>query len=179
MIDITPYEFPQLVPAASLKHYRRYSSKFRLKRILTQMKYQRSIRARLHYLFTGFFIRVVATQLQYIIWTIAQRMFKSTYDSSLSKLFHNVGVSNLVASRQYKSRVYPEDITIFLSKEITQAISDDPHRDWSGVSEGNTNVHLITDTGVPNIGMMFREPYVQALAKNLMARLDEAQTEQT
>lgn len=89
---------------------------------------------------------------------------KKYADLKLPGYFRDIELANRVAHDNFASKLdgnLDTDVEILLSKEITAKISNDPLSDWSGVTSGKVNIHLIEDDGVIMSGSMFKEPYVE------------------
>jgi malonyl CoA-acyl carrier protein transacylase/thioesterase domain-containing protein/acyl carrier protein len=92
---------------------------------------------------------------------------KDSMNLTMPALFRNVELANRVAHDNYVAALgddFKADIELLLSKRVTEKFSSDPVRDWTGITKGRMNVHLVEDDGVIMSGEMFRQPYVQGTA---------------
>ena len=166
LFDMIPHLYKNLMSADSKEQYDAYASEFKIKRYVHQMKNKTFIE-RMVYL-TGGFIRQVRNHT----YLFANTLFKRQ-EKILSKLFHSVESSNILATNMYTPQPYAGDLILFQSKEIMESCSLTAD-DWSGLATGKARFHLVSDGGVPNVGNMFKEPTVQRLAEQLNTYLNHS-----
>jgi thioesterase domain-containing protein len=162
MLDIVPELYENLVPESMAAAYETYASKYFFKRYKDQIA-DKTVVERMIYIGQGL-LRKAAIHLHDMAWRMSRQ------DAFLSKFFHNVESTNILAFKRYTPRPYEGDVTLFQSREVAQTCGV---QDWSGLAHGETTVQLISDGGTPNIGRMFKEPCVQNLARMLADSLSK------
>jgi amino acid adenylation domain-containing protein len=177
MLDMFPSVLPALMPASVVKRYIQYANNHRIEFHSSQLR-ERGVTEKVSYLTSGLADKV-KEKVQGVA-LIAAEAISEKLGRDLPESFQNVDWANTLAFRSYKPRAYEGDLSLFLSKEMTDGYSDDPQKDWSGVAEGKVDVYLMEDEGITGHKAgegMFREPYVQALAEQLAACFCKKQTD--
>jgi thioesterase domain-containing protein/acyl carrier protein len=80
--------------------------------------------------------------------------------------------NDLRATQNYRLHLYPGRITFFKASETLTGTSADQTMGWNDWASGGVEVHIVPG----NHANMMYEPHVEALAKELRACLDQAQS---
>jgi aspartate racemase len=117
-------------------------------------------------------VRDVHRKIRLGIWSLA-RSSRQRLGLPLPQELTTVDMINRQADRDYVRQVYPGRVTLFRATEQPEAFRDHPHLGWDGLAAGGLEIHEVPGDHESTV----KEPHVRALAQELRACLERAQTE--
>jgi amino acid adenylation domain-containing protein len=158
--DITPEDFPALLPAAILRQFRR-----RQRKALVRSEWREVRRRRFRHSLPDL-IRAAARQAKELGRIAVTRLWV-VLGWPLPERLRDIAVVNKIAFARYTPRSYPGRLTLILRAEDAQYYASDPRLDWQGLAAGGLEIHYVPGAN----GTMWAEPRVQMVAEHLRAAM--------
>ncbi len=112
-----------------------------------------------------------AIKTKSLLWRGTYRLWKDVLPKS-SRLFRNIPEMNLQAAARYRPVFYPGRLTVFLSGEVPEGYRLDCRTDLHGMDAAHIDLHMVPGERFT----MLQDPHVAALARQLQACLNNAET---
>jgi len=169
MFDPHPTMYQNLLDNNATKNFRKYFKSQRIQIHKSELSGLDRVQR------TGYMIKLIVrniiSRIRGATLKMADRICEQ-FNRPLPKVFCDVELTNELANSKYKRKRWAGRVDLFMSKEVAQGYSNNPEKDWQGITDGEVNVHLINDDGIIAGGEMFNEPYVNDLAEKVRQCLD-------
>jgi amino acid adenylation domain-containing protein len=114
-------------------------------------------------------VRTITRRIKSRVRHAAHHVY-ARFGHELPDALYNVKQANFLAARDYVTKVYPGQVTLFLAREQSVTLSSELHLLWSKVAAGG-----VKEIEIPGNHMtLIEEPHVGVLAKRLRECMDNS-----